>query len=62
MEYFAFFHIYLISNNKSLSEYWNEYRNGQRCLILFINPFKPAFTIVIFIHYKPRIAAAILDL
>ena len=46
MEYFAFFHIYLISNNKSLSEYWNEYRNGQRCLILFINPFKPAFTIV----------------
>ena len=27
-----------------------------------INPFKPEFTIVIFIHYKPRIAAAILDL
>ena len=26
------------------------------------NPFKPDFTIVIFIHYKPRIAAAILDL
>ena len=26
------------------------------------NPFKPEFTIVIFIHYKPRIAAAILDL
>ena len=25
-------------------------------------PFKPDFTIVIFIHYKPRIAAAILDL
>ena len=27
-----------------------------------INPFKPEFTIVIFIHYKPRIAIAILDL
>ena len=26
------------------------------------NPFKPKFTIVIFIHYKPRIAVAILDL
>ena len=27
-----------------------------------INPFKPAFTIVIFIHYKSRIAAAIRSL
>ena len=27
-----------------------------------INHFKPEFTIVIFIHYKPRIAVAILDL
>ena len=27
-----------------------------------LNPFKPDFTIVIFIHYKPRIAVAILDL
>ena len=27
-----------------------------------INPFKPEFTIVIFIHCKPRIAVAILDL
>ena len=26
------------------------------------NPFKLEFTIVIFIHYKPRIALAILDL
>ena len=26
------------------------------------NPFKPEFTIVIFIHYKPRIAVAIPDL
>ena len=29
---------------------------------MLFNPFKPEFTIVIFIHYKPRIAAAILDL
>ena len=27
-----------------------------------LNPFKPEFTIVIFILYKPRIAVAILDL
>ena len=27
-----------------------------------LNSFKPAFTIVNFIHYKPRIAVAILDL
>ena len=27
-----------------------------------INPFKPGFSIVFFIHYKPRIAVAILDL
>ena len=29
---------------------------------LFNNPSKPVFTLVIFIHYKPRIAVAILDL
>ena len=33
-----------------------------RIIIISFNPFKPEFTIVIFIHYKPRIAAAILDL
>ena len=27
-----------------------------------VTPFKPEFTIVIFIHCKPRIAVAILDL
>ena len=27
-----------------------------------LNPFNPEYTIVIFIHYKPRIAVAILDL
>ena len=31
-------------------------------LLQRFNPFSPEFTIVIFIHYKPRIAAAILDL
>ena len=29
---------------------------------LSFNPFKPDFYIIIFIHYKPRIAVAILDL
>ena len=29
--------------------------------VLMFNPFNPEFSIVIFIHYKPRIAAAILD-
>ena len=31
-------------------------------MIQVINPFRPEFTIVIFIHYKPRIAVAILNL
>ena len=30
--------------------------------VVRVNPFKPEFTIVIFIHYKARIAVAILDL
>ena len=30
--------------------------------VLKVNPFKPEFTIVIYIHYKPRIALAILNL
>ena len=34
----------------------------QKTVCVSVNPFKPEFTIVIFIHYKPRIAAAILDL
>ena len=38
--------------------------NGQFVFVNYkwTNPFKPDFTIVIFIHYKPRIAVAILDL
>ena len=30
-------------------------------LVIKLNPFKPEFTIVIFIHYKPQIAVAILN-
>ena len=30
--------------------------------LFHFNPFNPEFTIVIVIHYKPRIAVAILDL
>ena len=33
-----------------------------RKIIQRFNPLKPEFTIVIFIHYKPRIAVAIVDL
>ena len=29
---------------------------------IMFNPFDPEFTIIIFIHYKPRIAVAVLDL
>ena len=32
------------------------------CVLMLINPFKPEVNIVIFTHYKPRIAVAILDL
>ena len=36
---------------------------NQNIIILnSFNPFQPEFTSVIFIHYKPRIAVAILDL
>ena len=35
----------------------NEYNRYRR-----FNPFRPEFTTVISIHYKPRIAVAILDL
>ena len=50
----------------SLLLWYKHYRvrvteNPALAAILF-NPFKPEFTIVIFIHYKPRIAVAILDL
>ena len=34
----------------------------QSHLSALLNPISPEFIIVIFIHYKPRIAVAILDL
>ena len=37
------------------------FKAGIADTITSINPFKPEFTIVIFIHYKPRIAVTILD-
>ena len=42
----------MISNGKTLRSH-GLYRRR-------VNPFKPEFTIVIFIHYKPQIAVAIL--
>ena len=45
--------IFSITRHPSLQETLNRY---------WFNPFKPEFTIVIFIHYKPQIAVAILDL
>ena len=41
-----------------LSPIWS----GACVSTLTLNPFKPEITIVIFLHYKPRIAVAILDL
>ena len=40
----------------------SEHDPGNRVSSSNFNPFKPEFTIFIFIHYKPRIAVAILDL
>ena len=36
--------------------------NHMKWVNIPINPFEPEFKIVIFIHYKSRIAIAILDL
>ena len=33
-----------------------------KAVSVVLSPFNSEFTIVIFIHYKPRIAAALLDL
>ena len=40
----------------------NVFRHQDLQIFFSINPFKAEFTIVIFIHYKPWIAVAILDL
>ena len=53
---------------QSLQTYFIDLLNGFRTRFLmkytgiFSNPFKSEFIIVILTHYKPRIAAAILDL
>ena len=39
-----------------------QFQVGEKFNLISIYPLKPEFTIVIFIHYKPRIAVAILDL
>ena len=53
-----------------LCQWWTRFVDGgpaviQPVCLMFAevnDPLKPEFTIVIFIHYKPRIAVAILDL
>ena len=37
-------------------------KTGWFIIVYFVNSFKPEFKIVIFIHYKARIAVAILGL
>ena len=44
----------------AMSSYWFT-KNHYNVAIYSFNLFRPEFTIVIFIHYKPRIAVAILD-
>ena len=46
---------HLRQNNRIMTT-WLKYMQSP------VNPFRPEFTIVIFIHYKPRIAVAILHL
>ena len=43
-------------------QYLNLVSMGYTKIYQRFNPFKPDFTTVIFIHYKQRIAVAILDL
>ena len=52
--YKAMYHIHTVCQNRVSNNLKHPHRKP--------NPFKPEFTIVIFIHYKPRIAVAILDL
>ena len=54
---FNFQHVEKLIGNmliKNVKKRYNRYRR--------FNPFKPEFTIGIFIHYKPQIAVAIHDL
>ena len=60
-------------NNSYFAKYPRHHRSSDLCspndntnisqfLTFTLNPFKPELTIVIFIHYKPQITVAILDL
>ena len=52
-----------VFTSRSLLLFWFSFFSlGDLFKIRRFNPFKPEFTIVIFIHYKPQIAVAILDL
>ena len=66
-----FIHIVYITGDDFFSNHYNNesfitwYISGGNIVfarMYSFNPFKPEFTIVIFIHYKPRIAVAILEL
>ena len=54
--------ILLIMTNVVFSPFYWSIKSLILRVQLVLNPFNLEFTIVIFIHYKPRIAAAILDL
>ena len=53
-------------NKQKRVQFWQNLKANNKCNNVIsnftLNPFKPEFTIVIFIHYKARIAVAILDL
>ena len=61
-----YIHVHISSSmtNKSGLTFFLSIKYLSVCLLLFVNvnPLNPEFTIVIFIHYKPRVAVAILDL
>ena len=58
-------HLYIISPEMMIFSEIGNYAicaMGRKNTCFGLNPFNPEFTIVIFIHYKPQIAVAILDL
>ena len=57
-----FIYIYVTRSTNTVDSLVYEMTGFHFLRIPTLNHFKPEFTIVIFIHYKPRIAVAILDL
>ena len=54
---------HFVPDNRALIDLWNVLKTTIVTLSrLRVNPLKPEFNIVTFIHYKPRISTAILDL